>query len=225
MVAVIFTGGSLDRDFAAGFLDKIKYDILIAADKGTESAKALGLKADFVLGDFDSANMELVKNYVKEYNPKMEVFPPEKDYTDTEIAIRCAEKNGADTVYILGASGTRLDHTIGNIHALRYLLEKNIKAYTVNECNRIHLLGGVSVGKYSETLKKDEQWGKYISFIPLTSEVENVSLKGFKYPLDGGRFEAGGGGILVGISNEIEDKEAKVSFSKGILIAVESRDL
>ena len=83
-------------------------------------------------------------------------------------------------------------------------------------------MGGRKEGHYKEEFRRCEMWGRYCSFIPLTSAVENVTLKGFKYPLTGGRFVAGGGGALVGISNEVENNTATIETGKGILIVAES---
>ena len=48
--------------------------------------------------------------------------------------------------------------------------------------------------------------------------VEGVCLEGFKYPLDNycmSRFNS------LGISNEITEAEARISFSDGIMVVVE----
>ena len=73
--------------------------------------------------------------------------------------------------------GTRLDHTIANVHILKEALENNIKAKIVNENNEIQLINKKTI------IKKDDKY-KYISIIPLTTEVTGVSLKGMKYSLN-----------------------------------------
>ena len=71
------------------------------------------------------------------------------------------------------------------------------------------------------SLEKEKQYGKFISLIPFTPEVYPVTLTGFKYPLNGATLRAAGS---LGISNEIQDAEAKVEFAQGILIVAETRD-
>ena len=41
---------------------------------------------------------------------------PVKDDTDTEYAIRLAISEGARSIVVLGATGSRIDHVLGNIH-------------------------------------------------------------------------------------------------------------
>ena len=70
-------------------------------------------------------------------------------------------------------------------------------------------------------LKKAQQYGRYISLIPLTTQVKGVTLTGFKYPLYHATLDSF---HSIGISNEIEAEEAVVDFTDGILILVESAD-
>jgi thiamine pyrophosphokinase len=67
-------------------------------------------------------------------------------------------------------------------------------------------------------------YGKYISFLPLTSEVTGVTLQGFVYPLKDYTLKAG---IPRAISNELApgSQKGEVSFQEGILIVIESMDL
>ncbi len=41
-----------------------------------------------------------------------------KDLTDTEIAMNLAIELGAERIFILGGTGTRLDHVVANIKLL-----------------------------------------------------------------------------------------------------------
>ena len=71
------------------------------------------------------------------------------------------------------------------------------------------------------SLEKDKQFGKYVSLIPFGGNVEGLTLKGMKYPLD--NYNLGGFNSL-GISNEIVDDTALITFEKGVLLVIESRD-
>jgi len=70
-------------------------------------------------------------------------------------------------------------------------------------------------------IRKEEQFGAYISLIPYTPEVTHLYLKGFKYPLND--FTMGSFSSL-GISNEIIKEEAEIIFQEGILLVIEARD-
>ena len=51
---LIVTGGSINVAWAKEWLDNQTFDYCIAADSGLEYADKLGLKVDFLLGDYDS---------------------------------------------------------------------------------------------------------------------------------------------------------------------------
>ena len=71
-------------------------------------------------------------------------------------------------------------------------------------------------------IRRDEQFGKYVSFFPLEKEVESITLEGFAYPLDHRYLPNTSGGLCV--SNEITEETARVSYEGGILLMVQSRD-
>ena len=62
---------------------------------------------------------------------------------------------------------------------------------------------------------------KYVSLIPLTTNVTGVTLKGFKYLLKNATLTIG---ESVGVSNEQIEKKATIELKEGILICIRSRD-
>ncbi len=221
MTTIIITGGTVDTDFASSFIANTTYDCLLAADSGLNAVSRMGLRPDIIIGDFDSVEGDILEGYLSDDGIEIVRFNPIKDYTDTDLAIKTALSKGADCIYILGASGSRIDHMLGSIHCLKSALDAGASCYIVDEHNRIHLLGGDGAGPYSETLHKGSQWGSYVSLIPLTSSVTGVELTGFAYEMTGGTFNIG---ESLGISNEIVADAATVTIGQGILIVAESRD-
>ena len=69
----------------------------------------------------------------------------------------------------------------------------------------------------------EEQYGNYVSLIPLTTEVTGVTLTGFKYPLRDHTFTSTGSAGL-GVSNEILAEEGRIQMKTGVFILIESRD-
>lgn len=216
---LIVSGGHISIPFVKTYLQKEDFDYIIAADHGLEAADELGLPIDCILGDFDSVSKELINKYknkekeegsliIRKYNPK-------KDYTDTQIAIETALTLKPDEIVIIGGSGTRLDHTIANIHNLLIPLKNNIRCSLVDNYNKLYLINEPT------EIYKNKSFGNYISLIPLTKQVKNVSLKGFKYPLDKVDMYLGDS---VGVSNEITEEKASILFDDGILIIIETRD-
>lgn len=212
---LIITGGPLDLSFAAAFLEKEAFEKVIAVDSGLEGVKALGLEPDMIVGDFDSVKPEILEYYRTREHIVWDVRQPEKDETDTELALMKAQAAGCSRIAVLGATGGRLDHMLGNIHLLFPCLQKGIEAYILDSRNRLYLIDGERVFRRAET------WGKYISFVPLTEKVAGITLTGFKYPLFQKDIEIG---TSLCISNELWEEEGRITFTDGVLIVVESQD-
>ena len=105
-------------DFTPCTIDLTSKDLVIAADGGYDYLIRLGLRADVVLGDFDSVTSpDLWDDAICE---KL-TYPPEKDDTDMMLAIKLGLSRGYREFAIYGGLGGRLDHTIANIQSLTYL--------------------------------------------------------------------------------------------------------
>lgn len=213
MKTLIITGGKINKNFAKKYIKSNKYDIIIAVDKGLETIDYLKLEPQYILGDFDSVNTKILEKY-KTQNIKIIKLNPEKDLTDTHSAIDLALEIKSTEITILGAIGTRLDHTMANIHILKQALDKNIKAKIVNEKNEIELIDKEII------IKKDDNY-KYVSIIPLTTNVTGITIEGMKYIINDYTLSIGDS---LGISNEQIDKEAKISIKTGILVVIKSKD-
>lgn len=214
---LIVTGGKLDLAFARSFLKEHKIDKIIAVDGGLESAEALGLVPDYIVGDFDTVHSEVIERFRQMPFIVWEQHKPEKNETDTELARSRAMTLGCSRIIFLGATGGRLDHMLGNLHALYACMQSGIEAWIVDRQNRLYLL---DEGK---TFYRETTFGKYISFLPYTEEVKGITLTGFKYPLDKKDIRRGEE-VGLCISNELAQDQAKISLEDGILICVESRD-
>ena len=217
---VIFSGGRTDLVFAAEFMKDQKNAFLIAADRGLEALVSLGLRPNAVIGDFDSASKETidqVNSFEKEDDITVIRLNPVKDDTDTEAAVRFALENNKEPgdIYILGGTGSRVDHILGNISILGLGKDFGKKIILLDENNRIELLFE------GRTILKEEAFGDFVSLIPFGDEVTGLTLKGFKYPLKNWTLK---GFNSLGISNEIVSKEAQISFDSGVLIMVQSKD-
>ncbi len=201
------------RDGSFGF------DCVIVVDGALMVAGTLGLKPTAIVGDFDTVQPEVLARYRRDAgeNVLWDVHKPEKDETDTELAIATALRLGCRSLVILGATGGRLDHELSNLHLLKLCLDAGVDAAIYDEQNRVSLLWG------ARTFRRDAVYGKYVSFIPLTEHVRGIRLTGFKYPLSGRDIAIGREAGLC-ISNEIVDETAGIRFDEGILICVESKD-
>lgn len=215
MKAMVISGGTIEKDFALSFIRDYEPDYIVAADRGLAFCLENEIKVNLIVGDFDSIPGGILDTYVALHHVPVRRFNPVKDATDTEIAVRQVVEAGASEAMLLGATGTRLDHTIGNIQCLHILLDAGIPAAILDSHNRI------SLHRKDFFIKKDEQFGKYISFLPAGEAVEKLTLSGFKYPLHAQRIT---NADSLCISNEINEETAGVTFTGGELFMIQSRD-
>ncbi len=213
MKTLIVTGGILHKEFAASFLEKNRYDYVIAVDAGVGYCKELGIVPHMIVGDFDTYGTDRLREY-EDNDVIIRRFASEKDDTDTEIAMLEAAKRGGETD-VLCAFGGRMDHMLANIHNLYLAMERGIRARLVDEDNIIFLADE----PFSVT-KRDFPY-KFVSFVPFAGEVTGIKLKGFKYPLNGYTLKPGYSRC---ISNEMTGDKAEVEFNNGILIVINSDD-
>jgi len=212
---LIVSGGSLNKEFVTKVVGQGRYDRILAADSGMNALYAAAVTPDIIIGDFDSADEKILAFFQQNKAIDFCTLNPEKDDTDTEFAIRESIRRGADSITIIGGTGTRLDHVLGNISLLGIGLEEGVRMELLDAHNRICMID------HSVTLKKKEQYGNYLSLIPYNGNVTGVTLKGLKYPLHD--YTMGGFNSL-GISNEIVDDEASIELTSGQLLVIESRD-
>lgn len=212
---LIIAGGRLDRSFADSFCREHTFDKIIAVDKGLEAAKELGLIPDMIVGDLDSANPSVIQEFKTLPFIIWDVHNPQKNETDTELALRKAAAWECRHITILGATGGRFDHMLANVFLLYGCLQQGIEAAIVDEQNKIFLI------EEQHTFFKSSQWGTYISFLPLLGRISGITLTGFLYPLDNYDLDAASSRC---ISNQLIGEEGRICFREGIAICVESKD-
>lgn len=223
MKILIISGGSIDEMWARKWVADYEPDYCIAADSGLVMADKLGLTVDLLLGDYDSVDKKIFEKY--NGNTKTITYPCEKDYTDTHLALKKAiekikklqdtsKDSTEDEIAIIGATGTRYDHAFTNIFVLDESFEAGIRCAIYDKNNKIYL------ADKSFEIRKDKQFGDYLSFAPMTPEA-GLSLSGVKYPLD--RYTLRQGESICQ-SNEITEMIAKVEIFTGKLVVFETRD-
>ncbi len=212
---LIVSGGSIEDTFAKNWMIQYHPGYTIAADSGMEFFYRVGRVPDMIIGDFDSVNSDTLHYFKEKETIIWKELNPIKDDTDTEFAIRQAIALGAEEITVLGGTGSRLDHVMGNVSLLGIGLKEQVFIQLVDAHNRIRMINK------SISIKKDEQFGNYVSLIPYQGNVTHMYLKGFKYPLEDFTMEPF---CSIGISNEILEEEAEILFEEGTLLVIEARD-
>ena len=212
-VTLILAGGNLSLPFLENVIKEHAGATIIAADRGLEACMKLQIEPDYVIGDFDSLD-EQVKDAFLADRRNVTKLNPIKDDTDTEYAIRLAISEGARSIVMLGATGSRIDHVLGNISLLGIGLESKTDISIIDTNNRIRM------ADKPVTIEKSAQYGRFVSLIAVTDDNE-VSLRGFKYPVTDYSFDRF---TSLGISNEIVDDHALIDIHRGKFIIIESKD-
>ncbi len=217
---IIITGGSIDDTFACDFIKNLGNPYIIGADKGLLFLLRNGFVPDEILGDYDSVSRDDVKSFIDNDNIIKHEYRSEKDETDTQLAIIRAtdlalEDKSFGNVHILGALGFRLDHILGSIHGLTYAYDRGIKVYIYDPHNKVY------IAPKEHAIKKDTQYGNYVSFIPLNERVENLTLTGFKYNLENHTLTLQ---KSLAVSNEIVADVAHITYNTGYILCIEARE-
>ena len=179
-------------------------DFVIACDRGCEYAARQGIVPNLIVGDFDSYSGPLPEGVpVKKHQP-------EKDDTDTVIAVRYAIEQGFEETELLCALGGRLDHTLANIQTLAYAAAHGLRAWIKGERAELTVLTGGRL-----RLARREGWD--FSLFSLSDETSGVGIRGAKYPLENARLT---NRFPLGVSNEWAAEEAEVTLSSGLLLVV-----
>lgn len=172
----------------------------IGIDAGYQTILARGYSCLFALGDFDSGELEDGLDF-----PAIQL-PVAKDETDTQAALAKVSAMGYSTIYLVGAFGGRLDHTIAN---LRCMVWDYPQVIALEEKQRVSvLLPGRT---------KLKSLYRHVSFFAYEPSV--ITLEGFDYPLADRRIDQKD---LYTCSNSISSAAGTVTLSSGRVLCVES---
>lgn len=210
---IIVTGGNISLEFLDKEIRENKDSYIIGVDRGLDSLHSLQIHPNLVVGDFDSVDNGIRAIYAG--SPGAIVLNPKKDYTDTHVAVLEALKRKPARIRILGATGTRLDHVMGNLALLKLCLLQGVEAVIVDEHNRVRMIDR------QFRIRKNLQYGKYISCIPFSDRVEGLTISGFQYNLEKATIIKED---TIGISNELREEEGFITLEKGYLLVMETKD-
>ena len=213
--ALIISGGSVDNTLASDFLSKESvYKERIAVDGGLKIFKQCGKIPTFMVGDFDTIEKTILQEFMQKDVP-MHRDIEEKDWTDTQSAIESAIHKGCSEIHVLGATGGRMDHALANLYCLRIGERHGVRIRLYDRQNCIYL------SREHEIIRKTEQYGRYISLLPLTEQVTGITLKGLRYPLKDYTMT---NDCSLGVSNEIIEDTAEIWKKEGSLLVMETKD-
>lgn len=181
-----------------------KADFVIACDAGYIHAQRADIVPDVIIGDFDS--------YLGDLPGGVEIIrtKPEKDDTDTMMALKLAIRRGYRRIMLVGALGGRVDHMLANISLIAFAATKGADLQIVDGHHQIF---AVRDGKRRVPRSS---W-RNLSVFAFDTECTGVTLRGVKYPLEGAVLT---NTFALGVSNEFTEDVAEISVESGILIVV-----
>lgn len=211
MIVLIVSSGELGNP--ESFIQKLPpVDYVIASDGGTRHLASLNMTPDLIMGDFDSVDPALLDDYVRQ-GVKIERFPTDKDKTDTQIAVDRAIAMGAKQVVMLGALGTRFDHSYANVLLLVRLAKHGIAAIVLNDHNAIFISDSMIHLKAPP--------GTIVSLLPIGSDAVIHATVGLQYGLCDALLPLH---YPMGVSNVMTLPEARITISSGYVMAVLAQD-
>jgi thiamine pyrophosphokinase len=202
------------EEIGKNIIENLNFDYIICADGGLDKAKKYGIVPDIIIGDFDSVNLSVLKQY-EILNIPIEKFPSEKDSTDMELAVEFAISKGYNNIILTGATGSRLDHTLGNIMLMERCFKIGVIITIIDNNNEMKIISD------NTDLIIDNKEGYYISIIPVTDFILGLNLGGFKYNLKNVNVQRGS---TLLISNQITGSNGRIILNEGTAIVFISKD-
>ena len=200
--AVLFANGDFPEN---DMLTLNEDDFLVAVDGGLRHLLQLGLTPQLLIGDLDSVNAENLDRCMQ-WGVEILRFPPEKDETDLELAVREALQRGFSEIVITCALGNRLDHTLGNLALLALPELKGTHALISNGATSIYLV--------KDQIALESYPGDLISLLPWGQPVLGVSTTGLQYALEDATLYPW---KTLGLSNVATSDQVTVSLKSGHL--------
>ena len=207
-IFIISNGIINDPEFIREKLGETNAPIIICADGAARYLRSLDIAPEFIIGDMDSIDDDTMRYFDKRKTTIL-TYPGNKDETDTQLALEYALKLKPDEIFIFGALGGRIDHSLANITLLIMGVKQGVDVKIIDEICELFIVNqqGVVKGKAGDT----------VSLLPLSSEVAGITLEGFEYPLSDGVMEIG---VPYGISNRLIDKKGIITVKSGYLLVI-----
>lgn len=181
-------------------------DLRICCDGGAENLINAGLVPDAIVGDLDSLSEELKNRFADRL-----YIDDEQETNDLTKAVKWCHESGYDDIVVLGATGKREDHTLGNISLLaEYAKYVKIKMVTDS---------GIFL-PFLRNCKVNSFPGQQVSIFSIDPETE-ITSTGLRYQLKGRKLKNWWEATL----NEALEDHVELNFKGGpILVFLKFRE-
>jgi thiamine pyrophosphokinase len=177
----------------------LTHDLVVAVDGGLRYCKELAITPHLIVGDFDSVDPALLKEFSQ---VEKRSFSPSKDLSDLEIALQLVHQR-SDQMTLFGATGGRVDHTLVNLMLLtRYHQKLSMRT----ETEHLWVIDKVYQGSCFP--------GQVVSLLPLSGPVKGVTSQGLRWELSDALLDR----TFFSLSNECLESRFQVSVQEGDLL-------
>lgn len=202
---IVVTGAApLHEDAVA----EVPHDaVVLAADGALDHALAAGLTPAGLVGDLDSISPDGLA--WAQHHATIAQHDPDKDHTDTELALQVAADLVPRRLILLSGGGDRLDHSLAAIGALGHpslTSIPEIDGWWGDQ--RFHVLHGPG------ELTLEIEVGATVSLLATHGTAGGVSISGVRWPLDDVDLAP-----LVGhgVSNEVVGEHVELRLHTGVI--------
>jgi len=173
--------------------------LIVCCDGAAEKLVAYGLEPGIIIGDLDSVSSSLKKRY-----EKILIHDSDQETNDLTKAVRWCLSHGTEEVVILGATGLREDHTLGNISLLADY-SRHMQAAMLTDTG--------TVMAYDRSVTIASVPGQQVSLFSPDPSL-TITSAGLRYPLKNLRLASWWCGTL----NEAEGNSFTLDFENGTVI-------
>lgn len=182
--------------------------LLLCADGGANIVDAYGRVPDYVVGDLDSVDGDLLERLPV----ARRIQVADDDNTDLAKVLLHALSLGVQRAELLGFTGRRTDHTLWNLSLLKTFGDR-VELRMVDDHCDIRLI--------REQIRFRARIGLKLSLCPLTGPVQGIVTRGLRWPL---QEEELAPGARDGISNEVVDNPVEIRVGCGDLLLILQRE-
>jgi len=172
----------------------------MCADGGANAAARMGFRPDLIIGDLDSISRMTQRKFAGVTTRRI----ADQGSTDLEKGLSWLVRKGYGAIEIFGATGGRLDHSVGNLSALAKF---QWKARLVTHDDE------GSIYPVLSRFEADIPPGTTVSLLPLTL-CEGIVTKGFRWNL---KYESLALGMRDGTSNVVASSPVSIVVRRGTL--------
>ena len=185
-------------------------ELILCADGGANTASAYGFTPDYVVGDLDSVSNQSKAALAAD---RVILVDPEGNVgTDGQKVLNHAVALGVTEAVLLGFTGRRTDHLLGNLSLLKTFADRLALHMVDDYCD---------IRRIDRRIRFRAAIGQKISLCPLDGAVEGIETLGLKWPL---RSESLIPGVRDGISNEVVANPVEIKVGRGDLLLCVQRE-